>query len=406
MDRRSTARSIGALAALSMSTFIYVTSETLPIGLLTLIATDLSTSPSAVGLLVTGYGLVVVITTLPLTRLTYRMPRRLLLTSLLAVFVVAAWLSAAATSYAVLLSARVIMAVSQAVFWAVVISTATGLFPPRVHGRVIAVVLAGGNLATVLGVPAGTWLGQQAGWRASFVALSAVGFLALVAIALLLPATVAADAPATTGTAPDARAYWRLLVMSALVVAGTFTALTYVTPFLTEVSAFSAGAIGPLLLLRGIASVLGVALSGHLVDRYAGAAIAVPVAAQAVALLGLYVLGSVPVAAAALVALSGLSFAALATALAGRVLQVAPGSVDLAGAGSSTAFNVGITAGALIGSGLLSGFGVRSTALVGGLLSLAALALVISRRGGRSRRGGPGPRHRDRGAVEAYGSLP
>ncbi|MGI5286056.1 hypothetical protein ACQEVF_22345 [Nonomuraea polychroma] len=146
--------------------------------------------------------------------------------------------------------------------------------------------------------------------------------------------------------------------MSALVVAGTFTALTYVTPFLTEVSTFSAGAIGPLLLLRGIASVLGVAVSGHLVDRYAGAAIAVPVAAQA------------------------------------------------AGAGSSTAFNVGITAGALIGSGLLPGFGVRSTALVGGLLSLAGLVLLISRPGGRSRHGGREPRHRDRDAAGAYGSSP
>ncbi|WP_188194263.1 MFS transporter [Nonomuraea sp. SYSU D8015] len=406
MDRhRSTARSIGALAALSVSTFIYVTVEALPIGLLTLIATDLSASHSAVGMLVTGYGLVVVLATVPLTRLTCRMPRRLLLTGLLAVLVVAGWLSAVATTYELLLGARAITALSQAVFWAVVVSTATSLFPPRVHGRVIGVVFAGSSLATVLGVPAGTWIGQQAGWRASFLALSAIGLLALVAIASLLPASTAGHEPATTGTAPDARAYWRLIAVCALAVTGTFTAFTYVTPFLTDVSGFSAAAIGPLLLVRGLASVLGVAVGGHLADRHPRAAMVVPVTAQAVSLLGLHVFGGVPVVAAGLVALSGLSFAALATAVTGRVLQVAPGSVDLASAGMSTAFNAGITAGAFIGGVLLSGSGVGSTVLVGGLLSLAALALVIgepararplervsrlNRPGGRVRRGGRG----------------
>ena len=99
------------------------------------------------------------------------MPRRLLLSSLLAVFVLASWVSAAASSYRVLL-ARVVTALSQALFWSVVVSTTAGLFPPRVRGRVIAVVFAGSSLAAVLGLPVGTWLGQQAGWRTAFLALS------------------------------------------------------------------------------------------------------------------------------------------------------------------------------------------------------------------------------------------
>jgi DHA1 family inner membrane transport protein len=103
----------------------------------------------------------------------------------------------------------------------------------------------------------------------------------------------------------------------------------------------------------------------------------VPVAAQAAALLGLYATGGTPVVAVVLLALSGLSFGALTTALASRVLQVAPGSADLAAAGAATAVNVGITAGAFVGSILLPGLGVRSTALVGGLLSLAALAVAL-----------------------------
>ncbi|MEU7748935.1 hypothetical protein [Nonomuraea sp. NPDC049158] len=154
--------------------------------------------------------------------------------------------------------------------------------------------------------------------------------------------------------------------MATLAVTGAFAGYTYVTPFLTDVSHFPAAAIGPLLLVRGIASLLGVAVGGHLADRDARAAMVVPRAAQSVALLGPYVLGDVPLVAAGLVALTGLAFSAMCTAAASRILQVAPGSVELASAGVSTAFNVGITAGAFIGSVLLPGFGVRSTALVAG----------------------------------------
>ena len=126
---------------------------------------DLDVSPSAVGLLVTYYGLVVVVASLPLTHVSRRVPRRLLLSGLLAVFVLATWMSAAASRHRVLLAARVVTALSQALFWSIVVPTAAGLFPPRVRGRVIAVVFAGSSLAAVLGLPVGTWLGQQAGWR-------------------------------------------------------------------------------------------------------------------------------------------------------------------------------------------------------------------------------------------------
>ena len=305
------------------------------------------------------------------------MPRRLLLSSLLAVFVLASWVSAAASSYWMLLAARVVTALSQALFWSVVVSTAAGLFPPRVRGRVIAVVFAGSSLAAVLGLPVGTWLGQQAGWRTAFLALSGFGLAAMVTIAACLPTAMPGSGHAARGTTPDAGRYLTLMAMTILATTGTFAAYTYITPFLTEVSRFPAAATGPLLLVRGVAGIVGVA-GGALVDRNPWAAMLIPVTAQATALLGLYALGRTPLAAIGLVALSGLSFAALTTALASRVLQVAPGNADLAAAGAATAVNVGITAGAFIGSILLPGLGVRSTALVGGLLSLAALAVVLS----------------------------
>jgi DHA1 family inner membrane transport protein len=361
-----------------VSTFTYVTTETMPIGLLLLISKDLRSTPSAVGLLVTFYGLVVVVASIPLTQLTRRVPRRFLLSGLLAIFVIATLVSAMAPTYSVLLAVRVITALSQALFWSIVIPTATGLFPPKVRGRVISMVFAGGSLATVLGVPAGTWLGQQAGWRMSFVALSGIGLLALLGVARLLPTEPPGQGEASRGVTPDARRYWLLMAMTTLAVTGAFVVYTYVTPFLTDVGKFSLAAIGPLLLVRGVAGLAGVTVGGPLVDRNPWAAMVIPIVLQALAMFGLFLFGDKPIAAIALLAASGLSFAVLTTALGSRVLEVAPGSVDLAAAGCSTAVNVGITAGAFIGSILLPGIGVRSTTLVGGVLSLAALAIVLA----------------------------
>jgi MFS transporter, DHA1 family, inner membrane transport protein len=371
-------RSVAALLALSASTFIYVTSETLPIGLLPQIAAGLHTSPSAVGLLVTGYGLVVVLASVPLTQLTRRIPRRYLLTGLLAAFAAATAASAAAPDYRILFTARVAAALSQALFWSVVVPAAAGVVPARLRGRAVAVVFAGSSLAAVLGVPAGTWLGQRVGWRIALLAMAGLALATALAVATLVPTAQPEAGSAARGSAPDARRYWAVLAATVLAVTGGFTAFTYVTPFLTGVSAFSLAAIGPLLLARGVSGVVGVAAGGRLADRNPWLAMLAPIVLQAVSLLGLFAFGAIPAAAAVLVALAGLAISALSTTLGTRVLQTAPGSADLAAAGASTAFNVGITAGALLGGVLLPGFGVRSTALAGGLLSLAAVAVVLA----------------------------
>ena len=153
-------RALIALLALTVTTFSFVTTEALPIGLLAPIATDLGVAPSAVGLLVSGYGLVVVLTSIPLTRLTQRLPRRSLLLVLVVIFVVATAASAATTTYGMLLAARLVVALSQALFWSIIIPAVASLFDPGVRGRAVSILYAGGSLAAVLGVPAGTWLGQ------------------------------------------------------------------------------------------------------------------------------------------------------------------------------------------------------------------------------------------------------
>jgi MFS transporter, DHA1 family, inner membrane transport protein len=375
-DHSIRARHVGALIALSMAAFAYVTTETLPIGLLSLIARGTHSSLSAVGLLVTYYGLVVVVVTIPLTHLTRQVPRRYLISGLLAVFALATLGSALASSYGLLLASRIVTALSQAVFWATVVASAAGMFPQKVRGRAVSLVFAGNSLAALVGVPMGTWVGQNFGWRSAFGALSCVALLTMLAVAWLLPTTKPGEGEASRGTAPDARRYWLTIVVVSLAGTGAFASFTYITPFLAQVSRFSLGSLSLILLIRGIAGLGGVVMGGRMSDWNPWIAIGTPVAMQAVALCTLYLTGSQPVATVILVSLAGLSFSAMCTALTGRVLRVAPGSVDMATAGTSIAVNIGITAGALIGGLLLSQFGVRSTALAGGLLSIAALAAV------------------------------
>ncbi|MFI9639235.1 MFS transporter [Micromonospora sp. NPDC051925] len=383
-------RAIGALIALAISAFCYVAMETLPVGILPLVATDLDVSVSHAGLLVTGYAITVAIVSLPLTYVTQRVPRRRLLAVLLGVLVVATVVSAAARDYQVLLGTRVVVALTQALFWAVVAPTAAGMFPVRVRGRVTSVVFAGASLGPMLGVPAGVWLGQQLGWRAAFLALAGLALAAFVAIVALMPPVPVGASPASTGTAPDARRYAIVVVATALSVGGLFTAFTYTAVFLTDVSGFAPGAIGLLLLIRGLADVVGITAGGIASDRNQRAAMVAPVRLLVTALLGMFLLAESRVATGVLLAVSGFAMGALTPALQNRVLEVAPGSSDLAAAGNSAAFNVGIAAGSLLGAVILPPFGVRSTASVGGLLAAGALVVLLAEplfAAGRSTRG-------------------
>jgi len=327
--------------------------------------------------LVTAYGLVVVIASIPLTYLTRAVPRRVLIATLLAAYVASSLGSALAGSYGTLMATRVVTALGQAVFWSVVVPIAAGLFPAEVRGRALAVLFGGVSVAAVVGVPAGTWVGQHLGWRWSFAMLAAAGAVALVALAATLPPDCRRLVdPAGPGSQPDRRRFSALITMTALATTGSFVFLTYLSPYLTDAIGLSAGLLSVVLLLRGLAGIGGVAVAGPLVDARPRLAIALPVAVQAAALL-LLVHPPGPVAAVVLVALTGYAFAAFTTPLSTRILQTAPIRLDLATSVSSTGVNVGITLGALIGSALLDGgSSVRSTALAGGLLTLAALALA------------------------------
>ena len=369
-----------ALAGLALSAFTFNTTENLPVGLLDLIAHDLDTSLSATGSLVAVYGLVVAVTSVPLARLARPFPRRYVLAAVLGILIASTVVCATADAFGVLFAARIATALAQAMFWAVMAPAAVGLFRPAVRGRVVGVLFACGSLATVAGVPAGTWLGTQADWRTPFIALAALGLVALVLVAGCLPTTRPGSSHADVGAAPDARAYVIVLATTALAATGAFAAFTYIAPFLRGVAGFGADGVSALLTVFGIGGLTGVLLVGAVADRHPRLVVAIPVTGQAVALAMLTAFGASPVAAVVGVLVLGLTAAPVFAATQGRIMHVAPRGTDTASAANSAAFNLGIAAGGACGGVVLALASVRSTFLLGTVISAVATVLVWSER--------------------------
>lgn len=370
-------RRAAVVAALMLAAFTFNTTENLPVGLLSLMAADLRVPLAAVGVLITGYGLTVAVVSLPVAHVTRSVPRRHLLAGLLGLLSVASWVSAlGGVTYGLLLASRLATALAQALFWAVMGPVAVGLFPPERRGRIIGLLSVGGSLATVLGVPAGTWLGTHGGWRAPFAVLGALAVVSLVVIAVLLPTSRPQESHSAYGAAPDRRRFTVVLATTALSVTGAFAGFTYVAVFLEDVTGFAAGSVSAVLMAFGAAGLAGVTVTGPLLDRFPRGTLAVPVAAQAAALLGLYAGAHSEVAVVALLMLLGASVGPVFMATQSQILRVAPGRTESALAANSAAFNVGVAAGALLGGALLPAIGARGAFLAGGLLTLAALAVL------------------------------
>lgn len=364
------------LAALMLAAFTFNTAENLPIGLLELIADSLRVSVPAVGLLVTGYGVTVAVASVPLAHAMRGVARRHVLTALLAALVVSSVVAALATSYWLLLTARLLTALAQALFWAVLGPVAVGLFAPEVRGRVIGALSVAGSLALVLGVPAGTWLGHREGWPVPIAVPAALGFVSLVTIAALLPTSRPDEEKAAYGTRPDARRFGTVLAAGTLSATGAFAGFTYIVKFLGDVSGFSPSAVGILLVAFGLACLAGVTVTGAVLDRFPQAALNTAVAVQAVGMLGLYAAGTEPVAAVAFLTLMGGALGPVFMTAQNAMLQCAPRRTDIALAANSGSYNAGIAAGAALGGLVLRLADVRGTFLAGGLLTLGACVVL------------------------------
>ena len=388
------------LVALMLAAFTFNTAENLPIGLLELISESLRVPVSAVGLLVTGYGVAVAVSSLPLAHLMRAVPRRRVLTGLLAALVVSSLVAALATSYWLLLATRLLTALAQALFWAVMGPVAVGLFAPEVRGRVVGALSVAGSLALVLGVPAGTWLGRRSTWQVPVAMPAALGLVSLVTIAVLLPTSRPEKEPAAYGSSPDIRRFGIVLAAGTLSATGAFAGYTYIVKFLGDVSGFSPRAVSVLLVTFGLACLAGVSITGALLDRFPHSTLGAAVGTQAVGMLGLCAAGTDPVAAVVFLVLMGGALGPVFMTTQNAMLHCAPGRTDIALAANSGSYNAGIAAGAALGGLVLPLADVRGAFLAGGLLTVGACPVLL---GGRLRRHRPesAPPDRRRRTAEA-----
>ncbi|MCI1018546.1 MFS transporter [Microbacterium sp. C5A9] len=369
------------LIALAIGAFGIGLTEFVIMGLLPEVATDFGVTEATAGWLISGYALAVVVGALGLTAATTRLPRKPVLLGLVVLFIAGNVLTALAPDYSVAMIGRIIAALCHGAFFGIGSVVAADLVAPEKKARAIAIMFTGLTAANVFGVPFGTFLGQQFGWRSTFWVISVIGVVAFAGIALLV------TAPKVTGhqvsLRSELRAFrsgqvWLSLIVTALAFGGMFGAFTYIAYTLTGVTGFADTAVPWLLVLFGVGLVAGNAIGGRLADRSIDRTLLIFIAALAVVLVlfGLFA-RSQPATIAILVLMGAFGFGTV-PGLQSRIMHYAGGAPTLASGANIGAFNVGNALGAWAGGlGIAAGLGYTSPIWIGAAITASALVVMV-----------------------------
>lgn len=371
-----------ALYALTAGSFGIGCAEFVIMGLLLQVAADLQVSIAAAGMLVSGYALGVFAGAPVLTLLTRRMPRKAVLMALMVIYTVGNLACALAPDYTTLMVARVVTSLTHGTFFGVGAVVATSLVPADRKASAISIMFSGLTLATLLGMPAGAWLGLHLGWRSTFWAMALVGLVSLAIIAALVPRSRDDSAPVALRDelATIVRPQVLLgLLMTMLGFAGVFVVITFVQPLLTQVTGFGEAAVSPILLVFGGGMVVGNLLGGRLADRMATPALLGTLLALAVVLGAMTFALHSQVAMVAFVGVLGIAAFATVSPLQLRVLRHAEGAgQNLASSFNIAAFNLGNAAGAWLGGVVIEqGPGLPAVPWVAALVTLSGLGVAL-----------------------------
>ena len=365
--------------SLALAAFIFVTTEVLPIGLLPTIAKDLGETEAFTGLLIAVYAWCVALFSLPITALTAKVARRKLLLILFAVFVLGHGLSALAVNFATLLLARICVAIAHAGFWSIASPIVVRITPPAMKARGLAIVIVGGSLATVLGVPLSTLVGQHFGWRVAFLLIGLLASCIALILWRLLPALEAKD----TGSFKSVPLLFRnkelalLYLQTVLAVTGYFLAYTYFAPLLIQVGGFSEAAVPAFLLVMGLAGIGGSLFATRLTFMKNKLVFAVPSLIIFLCLMVLNLSISRLLTVIPICILWGGSMAVLGLLFQSRILEIASHSADIATSIYSGIFNVGIGSGAFVGSLVFDKLGLSMTGYAGAAFFLATVFVSV-----------------------------
>ncbi len=374
-----------ALWALTLSAFAIGTTEFVIVGLVPTIANDLAVSLPSAGLLVSLYALGVAIGAPVLTALTGHWQRKTVLVALMSLFIMGNLLAWLAPSYETLIVARILTGLAHGVFFSIGSMIATGLVSKDKAASAIAIMFTGLTVALVTGVPLGTWIGQEFGWRSTFLAVSLLGLVALVGSIILVPNNLAKSTPARVKDQLQVLLKPRLLLVYLITIlgyGGTFTAFTYLAPILEQQAGFSSSFVGLIMLGYGVSVAIGNIYGGKLADKHG------PISALKVVFIGLTVIlfaltftMNSPWLIVATVLIWGAFAFGNVPGLQLYVVKVAeqdaPKAVDVASGLNIAAFNVGIALGSISGGFVVEHLSLQDTAWIGALICLTALAATF-----------------------------
>lgn len=367
-----------ALYALAIGAFGIGTSEFVIMGLLLEVSKDLQISVFHAGMLITGYALGVVVGAPLLSLFASKFPKKNMLLALMGIFTLGNLLCAIAPNYETLMLARIITSFSHGAFFGIGAIVATSLVPEAKKGSAIALMFTGLTVANIMGVPAGTWIGQHFGWRATFWAVTIVGPIALASLAYFLPKDNHHDK--INIKAEVAEVVKPAVILSLLITtfgfAGVFAVLTYIAPYLTRLVGFSDAAISPILVLFGAGLIVGNILGGKIADKNIRRALYITLGSLGVALLLLSAVSFSLWMTVAALTLFGIVGFATVPAFQMNVLNRANKAATLASALNISAFNMGNALGAWAG-GLVVASNVQLTALPIAASGFAFIAMVV-----------------------------
>ena len=375
----------GALWALTISAFGIGTTEFVIVGLLPTVATDMNISIPSAGLLVSLYAVGVAIGAPVLTALTAKLPRKLLLISLMGLFIAGNGLASIAPGYFTLVLARIVTGFAHGVFFSIGATIAAALVPVEKRASAIAIMFAGLTVAIVSGVPLGTFIGQHFGWRATFIGVALLGVIGMVSAMILVPNNLKNEKAGSLRSLAKVLGNKHLLLaylMTALGYGGTFVAFTYLSPILQEVTGLSENAVSLILLLYGVAIAIGNIVGGKVSNKNPLKALLWMFALQALILLVFtFTAHNTILSLITLFILGGLSFSNV-PGLQLYVVQLAekhlPGTEDVASAFNIASFNIGIALGAYIGGlVVVSPLGIGATPWVGAVFVAVAIVLTL-----------------------------
>ncbi|MFF9570184.1 MFS transporter [Streptomyces sp. NPDC014685] len=371
-----------AVHILAAGIFAMVTSEFAVAGLMPQLAEGLGTGIERIGYLVTVFAVAMTIGGPVLTVALLKVPPRTALLTIVAVFLVGNVLAALAASYPVMVVARIISGVASQAFFGIAVSMCARLVEERIRGRANGVAMNGLMLGTLLGLPLATFVGGRLGWQAAFWTISLLTLVAGILIVLLVRNPAESEAPEEKRSMRDELAVLRrpqfvlALVSSTLIIGATFSAFSFFTPILTEVTGFPEGLVPLLLLAYGAATLLGNTVVARLADRHTVSTLLIGTGLNAVFLTGFALFTDLPSPALVFMLGIGLTGVTMNPAMAVRV-QRAGGTTPLVNTVHASFITLGVILGSAVGSALIPAHGLRAPVVLGIVLAVLAIAAIL-----------------------------